>query len=173
MNRVRDRETLLEAVFALLLALLFAYSIFAARQWPFNAALFPILIGVAGFVLAIVVSLVVWLGKGSGRHTSGKGPGVQGDLYLEEALLSGQTLRRTFIIFAWLLGLVPGVWLLGQKVALPLFMLLYLKTAGEKWWLSLLLTLATVVFLLGIFDQVIHVSWHDGMLFYWLGLEPL
>ena len=171
MNRVRDRETLLEAVFALLLALLFAYSIFAARQWPFNAALFPLLIGVAGFVLAIVVCLVVWLSKGDGRPTSASG--VQGDLYLEEALLSGQALRRTLVIFAWLLGLVPAIWLLGQKVALPLFMLLYLKTAGEKWWLSILLTLATVIFLLGIFDQVIHVSWQDGMLFYWLGIEPI
>ena len=170
MSRVRSRENLIEASFALVLALLFIYSIVAARQWPFNAALFPTIIGVAGFGLAIGVSLVVWWGRG---NNSVKGSGIQGDLYLEETLLGGQALRRTITTFAWLVGLVLGIWLLGQKLALPLFMLFYLKAAGEKWWLSILLTLGTVAFLIGVFDQVIYVSWHDGVLFSWLGIDPI
>ena len=163
----------MEALFALALALLFIYSIVAARQWPFNAAFFPIIVGIAGVGLAIGVSLVVWWGRGGRGSNSVKESGAQGDLYLEEGLLDGQALRRTITIFAWLLGLVPGVWLLGQKLALPLFMFLYLKTAGEKWWLSILLTLGTAAFLIGVFDRVIYVSWQEGMLFSWLGIDPI
>ena len=64
-------------------------------------------------------------------------------------------------------------WLLGQRIALPLFVFLYLKVGSkEGWTVSIVVTLAVAIFLIGIFDQVVHVSWYQGELFRQLGMEP-
>ncbi len=173
MRRPQNLEALIEGLFTLLLAALFGYSISAAREWPFSAAMFPIIVGVPGFFLAAALALRIALHGQDNPKESQTQSGTPGDLYLDESLLRGEGLKRTIIIFAWILGLFFLGWLLGQRIALPLFVFLYLKVGSkEGWMISIAVTLAVAIFLLGIFDQVVHVSWHQGVLFRWLGLEP-
>lgn len=173
MWRPQNREALVEGLFTLLLAALFGYAIAAAREWPFTAAMFPTIIGLPGFFLAAALSLKIALRDQDKPADSGIRSGTPGDIFLDEALLRGEGLKRTVIIFAWILGLFLLGWLLGQRIALPLFVFLYLKIGSkEGWTLSVALTLAVAIFLIGVFDRVIHVSWHEGELFGWLGMEP-
>lgn len=173
MRRPQNREALIEGLFTLLLAALFGYAISAARGWPFSAAMFPIIVGVPGFFLAAALALRIALHGQDNPKESQARSGTPGDLYLDEELLRGEGLKRTVIIFAWILGMFFLGWLLGQRIALPLFVFLYLKVGSkEGWMISIAVTLAVAIFLLGIFDQVVHVSWHQGELFQWLGLEP-
>ena len=99
-------------------------------------------------------------------------PGGVSDIGLDDTIRYGEGLKRTVIICLWILGILAGTWLLGQPVALPLFVFLYLKVgSGEGWFVSIALTLAIIVFLIGVFDSVIYVSWYEGELFRWLGIE--
>jgi hypothetical protein len=173
MWRPQNREALVEGLFALLLAALFGFAVAAAREWPFATATFPTIIGLPGFFLAAALSLKIALRGQDNPKDSQTRSGTPGDLYLDKSLLRGEPLKRTIIIFAWILGMFLLGWLLGQRIALPLFVFLYLKVgAKEGWMLSIAITLAVAIFLLGVFDRVIHVSWHQGELFRWLGIEP-
>lgn len=172
MEPQRNPEALLEAFFALLLGAVFACAILAARNLPFKAAFFPTVIGVPGLILALVVCFRSMGQRRKSEENPGARPAMPGDLFLDDALLGGEALKRTVIIFAWMIGLFLGSWLLGQQIALPLFVFLYLKVGSrERWILSVAVSLATGAFLVGVFDEVIHVSWHEGMLFLWLGIN--
>jgi len=167
----RIREHYVEALFTLALAVMFAAGVMTAREWPAKTALFPTLIGIAGCAIAVILSL--WTGIRGGDE---KAPDATGsaDLYLDVNLRSGEALKRTFIICAWLVGIFAGTWLLGQLIALPLFVFLYLKVgSNEGWVVSLFLTAGAIAFLYGVFDQVIHASWYEGELFRFLGIELL
>ena len=170
MEPPKDRERYVESLFTLLLAVVFAAGVWAAREWPVKTALFPTIIGVAGCVLAAILSL--WIGiRGGGPSASGE-TAVQGDIFLDEDVRGAAGLRRTLVICAWILGVVGATWLIGQPFALPLFVFLYLKVGShESWTVSLAITAAVVIFLMGVFDNVIHVSWYDGELLRWLDVQ--
>ena len=166
----RIREHYIESLFILALAVIFAAGVVTAREWPANSALFPTLIGVAGCIIAAILSL--WTGIKGGDMKTPEGPVGASDIFLDVSLRSGEALKRTFIICAWLIGIFAGTWLLGQLIAMPLFVFLYLKVGSKEGWiLSLALTACAIAFLYGVFDQVIHASWYEGELFRFLGIE--
>ncbi len=170
MRPSRIREHYVESLFILALAVLFAAGVVTAREWPAKTSLFPTLIGVAGCVMAVILSL--WTGIRGGDAKASEDAAGAADLYLDVNLRSGQALKRTFIICAWLAGIFAGTWLLGQLIALPLFVFFYLKVgSNEGWLLSLGLAACVTAFLYGVFDQVIHASWYEGELFRFLGIE--
>ena len=81
MGRRKDRERYIESLFTLLLAAVFAAGVLDARAWPWKTAFFPTVIGVAGCVLAAILSL--WIGvRGGGPGTSGETV-AQGDIFLD------------------------------------------------------------------------------------------
>ena len=166
----RIREHYIESLFILALAVMFAAGVVTAREWPGKTALFPTLIGVVGCVIAVILSL--WTGIRGGEEKAPEGPGGAADIFLDVNLRSGEALKRTFYICFWLMGIFVGTWLLGQLIALPLFVFLYLKVGSDEGWLlSLGLTAGAIAFLYGVFDQVIHASWYEGELFRFLGIE--
>jgi hypothetical protein len=166
----RIREHYIECLAILALAVMFAVGVVTAREWPAKTSLFPTLIGVGGCVIAVVLSL--WTGIRGGDEKPEDGPGGAADIYLDVNLRSGEALKRTFTMCLWLVGIVAGTWLLGQLIAMPLFVFLYLKVgSNEGWFLSLFLTACAIAFLYGVFDQVIHASWYEGELFRFLGIE--
>jgi hypothetical protein len=173
MDNRMSRDAFVEALFAFLLAVLFGYGLFAARFWPFKAALFPTVVGIPGVALALAVAVLALRRSRSPEINSAEKSGAPGDLFLDESSLTGDAFKRTVVIFGWIFGAVIGSWLLGQKVALPLFVFCYLKLGSrEGWFLSIVMTLATVALLLGVFDYVVNVAWYEGEIFHWLDIEP-
>jgi hypothetical protein len=80
-------------------------------------------------------------------------------------LKEGTIARRAGEAFAWIFGLFFGVWLVGFPLTIALFSFLYLKyRSHEKWWVALSTTAVLMAILYGFFDQVLHVSWPDGLL---------
>lgn len=166
----RIREHYVESLFILLLAVIFAAAVFTARGWPWKTALFPMLIGVAGCIIA--AALALWTGVKGGEAPTPGDAGGAADIFLDVNLRSGEALVRTAVIALWILGIIAGTWLLGQMIALPLFVFLYLKLgSGESWPISVGLTACIIAFLYGVFDQVIHASWYEGELWRALGIE--
>ncbi len=74
------------------------------------------------------------------------------------------TARGTLEVWGWILGLLVSIRLFGLQVSVPLWVMAYTKTHGAKWWLSISLAMFFVAFLLGVYDQVLHVYWPKALL---------
>lgn len=75
---------------------------------------------------------------------------------------------RAFRLLAWIAAAIGLSWLLGQMVAMPLFMLGFLRCeAGFRWLTASLAALFTGGFLYVVFDRVLTVTWLDGAVYRW------
>ena len=143
-----------KASLALAIGILLAagYAIFAARGWPSKAALFPLAIGIPLFCLALIEA--VWAYRG--RETEAA----------EEAAPRG-----TILPWAWMIGFLAMIVLLGFPIAVAVFLLVYMKMqAKEGWVFSIVLTALVWGAFHGLFDLMLHLPFPAGWLFEWLGL---
>lgn len=144
---------------AVLVMLVAGYGIITAWAWPWKASLFPLAIGAPLFCLAAAEALWLLLGKSE----------PQGEAMDFQLSTHEQSLKRTAIAVAWMLGFFAAIVLLGFPAAVPLFVLLYLKLqGGERWILSIVVTLLVWGIFYGLFDQLLHLRFPDGWLRSWL-----
>jgi hypothetical protein len=142
-----------------------AIFLYAASGWKLEARLYPWIVGASTLVLA-VIHLVRTGGRG--HEAVGTPRRVVSD---PEVTTVGDASLRAFGVFAWGLGLLGAVWLLGFGVGVPLFLLLHLKAqSGEQWALSVTLAAAGGVTFWYVFDRLLHLPFPDGLLWTWL--EP-
>jgi len=145
--------------FNLGLVILFAAALWLSRRFDVRAGLFPWTIATAALILAIV-HLATEL---SGRRRDARGDRD------EAAAPPGETTRRTAAICGWVLGMYVAIWLLGFSLATLLTTVLYLRTARERWPISVVLSLAGFGFVYGLFEKGLGVPFPPGRLFVWLG----
>jgi hypothetical protein len=143
---------------AVLIMIVSGYGVVAATAWPWKAALFPLVIGVPLFCLAAAEALWTLFGSAA----------VQTDAKDFQLSTGNEAGRRTGIALAWILGLFAAVILLGFPIAVPLFVLAYLKLQGrEGWVLSVLMTLGVWAVFYGLFDRLLHLPFPTGWLIAW------
>jgi sterol desaturase/sphingolipid hydroxylase (fatty acid hydroxylase superfamily) len=133
-----------------------------------RAALFPMALGIPCLALALLAfgqELFHVL-----RHPTGAANPGETAFSLKPAVVRS----RAISIVAWILGFFLAIWLLGFPVAVPVACLLYFRFAGgEKWPISLSLTLAAGAIFYGLFDYFLHLPFPEGVLFELLGIEIL
>lgn len=79
--------------------------------------------------------------------------------------------RRELSVIAWVALIPVLIYLLGSLIALPLFLLIYLKVRSrEGWVLSIGMAVAMFGFLYGAFVALLNVRLHEGWLWNRLGL---
>ena len=72
--------------------------------------------------------------------------------------------------FAWLGGLLAGVWLLGMLAGLPVFLVSYLRRRSrESWAVALGMALGVWIVLFVVLDHALGIKMHEGLLGSWLG----
>lgn len=150
-----------DLVVSVVLATVFVFLVVEAGAWDYRSALFPQAIGVAG--LAAVGALLVvptvarrTPDRASGSAVTDEPPAENGDHV------------RAFRLLAWIAAVISLSWLLGQMVAMPLFMLGFLRCeAGLRWLTASLAALFTGGFLYVVFDRVLTVTWLDGAVYQW------
>ena len=139
-----------------------AWAVFSATQWPWKAALFPLVIGIPVFCLA--AAEVLWVLFGSTPRSEAA------DFQLAQDLPARVMLRRTLLGIGWILGFFAAIAVLSFPVAVPLFVFCYLKIQGrEGWGWSLIFTLAVWVIFYGLFDRLLHLPFPEGWLQTWIG----
>jgi hypothetical protein len=85
----------------------------------------------------------------------------------EPAIIRGRALS----IVAWTLGFFLAIWLLGFVIAVPVASFLYFQFAGgEKWSVSVPLSLVAGAIFYGLFDYLLHLPFPEGTLLAWLNL---
>ena len=131
-----------------------------AQDFGYQAWLFPTAIAVPTFAIALFQLL---------RDVFSIRPAGAVATYADIAPDAGespaQVRRGGTEAFAWVLGLLAAVWLVGFPVSMVAFLLAYLRVrARESWPFSILVTAAMVGLLYLFFENVLHVVWPKGIL---------
>ena len=141
---------------ALLIMLVAGYGVLVAWDWPAKAALFPLAIGIPLFCLAAAEAAWVLLG---GREER------KGEPMDFQVARPKDGARRSAVAIGWMLGFFAAIVLLGFPLAVPLFVLLYLRLqGGEGWVVSIVTTAAVWGFFYGLFDRLLHLPFPAGWL---------
>ena len=161
------RNPIYRPIFALFWVGAFGYVLreawFSIRWEDERAAIFPLMIGIPSLALALVA-----FGQELLQLMRQKGT-VAIPTETESLFEPGLLRRRAISIIGWVLGFFLAIWLLGFNTTVPVATFLYLKFgSGEKWGITLILTLVAWIFFYGLFDYVIHLPFPKGELFLWL-----
>lgn len=136
-----------------LILLSFGWAIFEARDWPQSVAMFPLVAAVPGLLLCTVALLrdgrLLWVRHGAVRP----------------AAEATENFRGMMFFLIWIAGIVGATVLVGQLIALPVFMTLYLLLRGDhNWRLAFAYGVAGWAFLYLMFDQIINVVWYPSLI---------
>ena len=156
-------------LFALFFVALFVYvlreTFFEIRPMEERAALFPMFLGIPCLVLALAAFGQELLST-LRREKDTANPGE-----IASSLEPAVVRSRAISIVAWILGFFLAIWLLGFVVAVPLATFLYFRFAGgEKWSISIPLSLVAGAIFYGLFDYLLHLPFPEGTLLVWLNL---
>ena len=152
-------------LFALFWIVVFIYilreTLFVIRPVDERPALFPLVIVVPSLILAVFAFGQEFLA--TLRHDAKQ---------LDNATMASSELtvfrRRAVSIISWTLGFFLSIWLLGFNIAVPVATFLYLKVgSGERWPITLVLTLSAWLFFYGLFDYTLHLPFPKGEVFLW------
>ena len=141
-------------VFTAVILVGFIWGVWQARDWGFRASLFPWVIGFPGTLLALAQLEI----------------DVMGLVRQQRARIAARAadpvvVRRTLSIVGWILGFFVSIWLLGFPITVPLCTFLFLKVgAGEKWFISILLTLMAWAGFYAIFVHSLSLPFPPGTL---------
>ncbi len=89
----------------------------------------------------------------------------------EESRPSSAVFRRELNFAAWLLLLVSLIYFIGYLVAIPLFMVLFMRLrSSERWLTTLSITAVTWAFVYVVFIVVMGAPLHEGVVWKAIGL---
>jgi len=152
------------AVLALCVMAAAGYGAAAAWSWPEKTRLFPLVIAVPLFCLA--VAELVWSLAGSGEPR-----GDVRDFQFAHGLPPEEARKRAAFAGAWIAGFFAAVVLLGFPIAVPLFVFLYLRLeARESWVLCAVFAAVVSGVFYALFDRLLHLPFPQGWLVDWFGL---
>ncbi len=142
---------------SLLVMVVSAWAVLAATAWPWKAALFPLAIGIPVFLLAAAEFCVA----ATGRRASAEALAV--DFVASQHVDRSLALRRTVATFTWLIAFAGLIVAFGFSLAIPIFVLLYLRIAGGEGWLrSLVLSLVAWACVHGLFVRLLALPFPEG-----------
>ncbi len=147
-------------LFALLLTIICGYFVWASMTWPSGAALMPRTAGTFGLLMLAGYAFSSIRGQGANTgQILDVGRLEHGDT--DTAAVRARTIRA----IGSLLALVLLIWLLGFHIAIPTFVGFYLWYWGKVvWWRAALAGAIFLGIIVGLYDNVMHVTWHTSVL---------
>ena len=148
-----------KVLFAIVVIVVLAAALWQSRNFGFRAGLFPWVIGTPTLLLAFGQLARDLYGK---TKKSSLMPGEIAEA--QPQFEPGVARRRTISIISWIIGFFIAIWLLGFSYAVPLTILLYLKFAGENWFITACVTFFSWLFYWGLFEKMLNVPFPEGLL---------
>jgi hypothetical protein len=125
---------------------------------PIKVKLLPSL--ASGLVLVLsVVLLGLELSAAHRNKTKADGE------YTDEDGEAISPLPGNLISFAWLVGLVIGIYLIGFLISIPIWIIAYLKVRGKGWLMSLALATGTTAIIYILFIVLLQADLYEGIVF--------
>ena len=152
-------------VYCIFLLVVAAYSIYQASGWSFKTALFPLAVSIPLVALVAIYLVQIVFGKEAAESGAAVDVEFSSDVRPEVAR------RRVIGIFAWIVGFILSVFLIGFPLTVPLFIFSYLKFQSRVGWLSTIVSTAiTWACFYGLFQWLVHIQFEDGAIQTWLSL---
>ena len=144
-------------VVSLAFATFTAFFLWAGKDWPVEARLFPWFVAIPAFVLSLVE-----FGRDS-TTASGAARGQILEFQFAEGIDPAVARPRMLNIMSWTLGILAGVWLVGVEITMTGMTFAYLKIqGGERWGITLILTLIAWLFVRLLFIEFMHLPFPEG-----------
>lgn len=143
-------------IFTVIIMLVMGLALFQAREFPFLAAVYPVL----ACIIVILCSIASLVKHFIGRASVG---GVI-DIESDSTLPAPERRKKALRAFGWVIILYLLSALLGFKLGAMLFMASYVVIeAHARWYLATALTALTLLTLV-IFHRALNVWWAEGLL---------
>lgn len=150
-------------LFTLLMLTVFVTMVVVALGFPPDSRFAPLVIGIPGIVLTLGQLIADFLDTRRSPPGKRREPGLTQAKAQAGATPAGSVVKRELVMFAYVFGLVAGVVLFGFWIAIPVFILVFLRLhERESWSFTLLLTAAGTAVLYLVFDRMLSIILHDG-----------
>jgi hypothetical protein len=147
-----------EVLMSFCLMVIAAGVVITSLNWPFRAALFPVIVGISVFFLAMAELLFNLFGN---EELDEKESTM--DFKLSEGIDHALETRRTLLTSMWIMGFFLMILFFGFPIAVPLWFFLHLRIqAKEGWAVSLVVTASTWVFFYGLFVWLLDIPFMEG-----------
>ncbi len=152
-------------LFTVFIIVVLATAVYIASGWTLRASIIILVLGSLGVVLATMQLLLdIFMRRPADQPAN---------LKYELPQIQQQDPRKALLgsleIWAWLIGLLAAIALIGLQIALPLFVFTYSRFYGASWLISIVLTALITGFIFGIYNEVMHVYWPRSVLGEYLG----
>ena len=158
-----ERSPMISLPFSILLFGTFVWAWFESQQWPVSVRQFPITAAIPGAILTFAALAHDARGYRAvlRDHGSFRAAWTNASKAAE--------FNRATLFFAFLVAMILLMLVVGQKIALPLYIAAYLvHWGGYNWRIVLGYAVGGWVLLVGFYDQVMHLFWHSSWLDSWL-----
>ena len=158
-----EKNPVVSLPFAIALLIFFGWALVEALPWPSTAGRFPVTAAVPGIglvLLAVIADARAYMG--AVRDSGGLHPA-----WAKASEMA--VLDRAIVFFGYLAAMIILALIIGQKLAIPIFIAVYLIRWG-KYSTRFALTYAAGgwVLLVGFYDRIMNLLWHNSWLSDWL-----
>lgn len=155
---------------SIFITIIIAIAVATATRWSWDTRLFPLAIGIPALLMAIYQLIVEFKHSRQREGVEHDPPPQIMDISIDQSIPKEVVARRTAVALAWIFSLVLAIWLLGFLIATPLFVFFYLRyEARATHPMAVLVAAVTLLFIWGLFDQILHTAWPDAVIFRILG----
>ncbi len=160
-----------KVLMSLVMLAIFVAMVAMAATYPPDTRFLPFVIGIPGIVLALIQVASELIDSRRAAAPTAAAPARRATLRettaaKAEAILEPPgDVRREIVLLAYLVGLAAAVLVLGFWLAIPLFVIAFLRVhERETWTLTLALTATAWGVLYLVFDSVLGIIVHEGFL---------
>lgn len=158
-----ERNPLVSYVVALALLAAFIWAPIESAPWPRSIRQFPWTFALPGLAFVLLILFHETRFLRAALADQGGFAAVRKDAW-ERGLM-----QRAVMFFGYLVALVLVMVVIGQKLALPIFIYLYLRRWGEYGWkFALTYALAGYAVLIIFYDHILHIFWFPSLLPEWI-----
>jgi hypothetical protein len=161
----------------LIMLAVFVVMVAIASRYPAEARFMPFVVGIPAILLCIVQLFMDARERRKATEEPAREAGTRSqgrpfDAAIAQAALPSaeevalppeEKLRRELILWGYFLGFIAGILLFGFWVAIPVFLVGFLKfQAKASWTMSLVLGLGVSIALFFVFERGLKVQLHRG-----------
>lgn len=158
-----ERNPIMSLPFSVLLLVLFPLAGWLSLEWPDTVSQFPLLAAILGGGLALFAVF------GDSRAARVEILQCGGVIQAIRAAAERGLIKRALMFFGYLVVMILVTFVIGQKLALPLFIGTYLIRWGSySWKVALGYAAGGWLFLVLFYDQIMHLFWYQSWLYSWL-----
>jgi len=158
-----ERGPVISAPFSLALFVIFVWAALESLQWPSDVRQFPLLASVPGALLTLCVLV------NDSRQLNAVVTGAGGLAAAVRTTANQALLGQAGVFFSYLLVMILAALVIGQKLAIPIFIFVYLmRWGGYGWRLALGYALCGWALLVGFYDKTLNLFWHPSLLQQWI-----